>query len=277
MTTLPLPANWLDHPVRIALIGAGGTGSQLADALGSLQATLMALGHPGFEVRVFDPDTVSESNLGRQRFTRSDIGHPKATLLVHRINAFYGVCWQSAPSKFPVGSACQFDLLLTCTDKASFRADLARSRSSQTYARTNWWLDCGNASATGQVVLGQLNGSSEGPRVPHVVDLFPEQFTPEGVQAADADDTPSCGAADAIARQQWPVNRVAAQIASEMLWTWFRHGRLTHHAAQFQLDPMRIQPLPIDEAVWACFGYDVRPKTKTKPRVTTNKTTRKAA
>lgn len=73
MKTLPLPDNWIDRPVSIFLVGAGGTGSQLADALGSLQATLMALGHPGFNVAVFDPDTVSESvslsvrNIKRKR------------------------------------------------------------------------------------------------------------------------------------------------------------------------------------------------------------------
>jgi PRTRC genetic system ThiF family protein len=273
MNTLPLPDNWIDRPVTIALVGAGGTGSQLADALGSLQATLMALGHPGFNVAVFDPDTVSESNLGRQRFTRSDIGHAKAVLLCHRINAFYGVDWSSRVGKFPIRDASRFDLILTCTDKAKFRAELAQAASRESWNRVNWWLDCGNASATGQVVLGQLNGRPCDQRIPHVVDLFPEQFTPEGIAAADADDTPSCGAAEALARQQWPVNRVAAQIASELLWSWFRHGRITHHGAQFQLDPMRIQPLPIDPKVWACFGYVVLPtkKTRTTPKKTSHR------
>lgn len=264
MNTLPLPSEWLDRSVRIALVGAGGTGSQLADALGSLQATLMALGHPGFAVDVFDPDRVSESNLGRQRFTRSDIGHHKATLLVHRINAFYGVQWRSCPDRFGMQLSSRYQLLLTCTDKAAFRASLAAAANHGQYASPNYWLDCGNASATGQVVLGQLNGRIEEGRVPHVVDLFPEQFTAEGISAADADDTPSCGAAEALARQQWPVNRMASQIASEILWSWFRHGRITHHGAQFQLDPIRVQPMPIDPKVWACFGYAPKAPKKTK-------------
>lgn len=264
MKTTALPPNFLDRTVRIALVGAGGTGSQLADALASLQATLMALGHPGFQVKVFDHDTVSASNLGRQRFTRSDIGHPKATLLVHRINAFYGLTWESAPIKFPVDNARQYDLILSCTDKAAFRASLQKQRSEAQWSSVNWWLDCGNAAANGQVVLGQLSGPRTELSLPTVVDLFPEQFTPEGIEAADGDDTPSCGTAEAIARQQWPVNRVAAQIASEILWSWFRHGRLTHHGAQFQLDPLRTQPLPIDPNVWACFGYTPAPTTQKK-------------
>lgn len=276
MNTLPLPANWIDRPVTIALVGAGGTGSQLADALGSLQATLMALGHPGFSVAVYDPDRVAESNLGRQRFTRSDIGHHKAVLLTHRINAFYGVQWVSHPQKFPIRDTGGFNLILSCTDKAQFRADLAASANRAHWSRPNWWLDCGNGSSTGQVVLGQLNGPASADRLPHVVELFRDQFTPEGIEAADADDTPSCGAAEAIARQQWPVNRIAAQIASELLWSWFRQGRITHHGAQFQLDPLRIQPLPIDPNVWACFGYDIRPS-KNQPRTTSKKTSHRQA
>lgn len=272
----PLPARWIEQPVRIALIGAGGTGSQLADALASLQATLMALGHPGFTVTVYDHDTVSRSNLGRQRFTASDIGHNKAILLTHRINAFYGVNWRAKPEAFAPNATRGYDLLLTCTDKATFRAQLAANASEATYATPIFWLDCGNAADTGQVVLGQLNGPRTAESLPHVVHLFPEQFTREAAAAADADDTPSCGTAEAIARQQWPVNRIAAQAAAELLWSWFRHGQISHHGVQFQLNPLRTQPIPIDPSVWACFGYDVRPEPMPST-AKTKSTTRKAA
>lgn len=47
------------HPVTVHVIGAGGTGSQVATNLARWDMALRALGHPGLHVTVFDPDTVS--------------------------------------------------------------------------------------------------------------------------------------------------------------------------------------------------------------------------
>ena len=65
---------------------AGGTGSQVATNLARMDMALRALGHPGLHVTVFDPDTVSEANIGRQLFSESEIGLNKAVALVTRIN-----------------------------------------------------------------------------------------------------------------------------------------------------------------------------------------------
>lgn len=51
------------HPVTVHLIGAGGTGSQVLEALARMDAALIRLGHPGLYVTVFDADEVSESNI----------------------------------------------------------------------------------------------------------------------------------------------------------------------------------------------------------------------
>ena len=66
------------HPVSVHIIGAGGTGSQVATNLARMDMALRALGHPGLHVTVFDPDTVSEANIGRQLFSESEIGLNKA-------------------------------------------------------------------------------------------------------------------------------------------------------------------------------------------------------
>ena len=52
------------HPVTVFVIGAGGTGSQVATGLARISVALQALGHPGLHVTVFDPDTVTEANIG---------------------------------------------------------------------------------------------------------------------------------------------------------------------------------------------------------------------
>lgn len=56
------------HPVSVIVIGAGGTGSQVITSLARMDRALQALGHPGLYVTVYDPDAVSESNIGRQLF-----------------------------------------------------------------------------------------------------------------------------------------------------------------------------------------------------------------
>ena len=81
------------HPVSVHVIGAGGTGSQVATNLARMDMALRALGHPGLHVTVFDPDTVSEANIGRQLFSESEIGLNKAVALVTRINRFFGSTW----------------------------------------------------------------------------------------------------------------------------------------------------------------------------------------
>ena len=60
------------HPVTVFVIGAGGTGSQVATNLARMSIALQALGHPGLHLTVFDPDTVTEANIGRQLFSESE-------------------------------------------------------------------------------------------------------------------------------------------------------------------------------------------------------------
>ena len=64
--------------VSIALIGVGGTGSLVLSGLVRLNHAIRQLGHPGIEVNVYDPDFVTEANIGRQLFTTDEIGQNKA-------------------------------------------------------------------------------------------------------------------------------------------------------------------------------------------------------
>lgn len=60
------------NPIRVNLIGAGGTGSAMLTNLARINHSLIALGHSGLQVNVFDPDTVEAPNLGRQLFTKAN-------------------------------------------------------------------------------------------------------------------------------------------------------------------------------------------------------------
>src|ERR1039457_5234490 len=93
----------LTSKCSVVLIGCGGTGSQVLSGLARLHLSLIALGHPGLDVHAYDPDTVSNSNVGRQLFAQSDVGLNKASVLVNRLNMYYGLSWKATPSKFKGG------------------------------------------------------------------------------------------------------------------------------------------------------------------------------
>ena len=66
---------------------------------------LSAPGHAGIrlswrpQVTSIDPDTVSETNCVRQPFCLTEIGFPKAIVLAHPINLFWGLNWQGMQSE----------------------------------------------------------------------------------------------------------------------------------------------------------------------------------
>src|SRR5664280_1480422 len=85
----------LERPIRILVVGCGGNGSAIVSGLSYLHQAMLAFGHPGgLQVTLIDPDTVSETNCVRQPFCRTEVGFPKAIVLAHRINLFWGLNWQ---------------------------------------------------------------------------------------------------------------------------------------------------------------------------------------
>ena len=117
------------HPVTVNLIGAGGTGSQVLTCLARLDITLRALGHPGLFVTLYDPDIVTESNIGRQLFSISDVGLNKAQCLITRINNFFGNDWKAFPDIYPVilkdtRRDNLANITITCTDNIKSRLNL---------------------------------------------------------------------------------------------------------------------------------------------------------
>jgi PRTRC genetic system ThiF family protein len=118
-----LPADLLGRrPVRVLVVGAGGTGSAIAMGLPYLHQAMLAWGHAyGLEVTLMDADTVSDTNCVRQPFSWSDIGQNKATVLINRINLFWGTQWCAVPANFG-GTTLRGnydrspDLLIGCVD-----------------------------------------------------------------------------------------------------------------------------------------------------------------
>src|ERR1700761_9284373 len=118
------------NPVTINLIGAGGTGGQVLTALARMNHALIALGHTGLFVRVFDHDTVDTANLGRQLFTTAELGQYKSVALINRINRFFGTNWKAETIRYDKQNLKDRDLAsatvtITCVDTVKARYEIA--------------------------------------------------------------------------------------------------------------------------------------------------------
>ncbi|OGR05255.1 MAG: hypothetical protein A2511_05770 [Deltaproteobacteria bacterium RIFOXYD12_FULL_50_9] len=242
------------HPVTVHLVGVGGTGSMILSELGRIDKGLRALGHPGLFVVAFDPDTVSEANVGRQLFATQDIGCNKARLLVERVNRFYGLAWESIPYEYSVAQLSTLpQILITAVDTGKARQKIGAALKTRFPQRTTksplYWLDAGNRAADGQVVLGcmgKIKQPSKGAvaRLETIVDLF-------NLESLDAeqDQGPSCSLAEALDRQDLFINRAMATFAGDLLWKMFREGRLAIHGCFINLAAFRVNPLPVKRVV----------------------------
>lgn len=240
------PAHFLDRRVNIALIGCGGNGSQMLTGLARLNHAITALGHPGLQVKVYDPDTVSEANMGRQLFGAFDVGASKAHVLVNRINAFFGLAWEAVHGRYDDDTRL-FSMAIACVDSARARHEIHHKL--KRYG-VHYLMDLGNRAADGQVLLGELFEGRVGMSAPKDSVLLPSPYDvlPELVDLqATEDDTPSCGLAEALERQELFVNQSIVTPALSILWEFFRHGKLTWHGAFVNLRTGSMRPLNVRE------------------------------
>jgi len=149
-------------------------------------------------VTLIDPDTVSEANCARQPFCRTEIGLPKAIVLAHRMNLFWGLNWQGMQTTIQRLKSTEIDFVIGCVDTRKARRAIHKWVSN---SRVLYWLDLGNNAASGQFVLGQPHNPANRKRklrLPTVADLYPEILE----QDTKHDDQPSCSAIEALTRQE---------------------------------------------------------------------------
>lgn len=253
--TFYIPVHLLERRIMIQMIGAGGSGSELLDGLVRMDTALRAVGHPGLHITLWDGDTVSATNIVRQRFLPGDEGQNKAAVLIHRLNLFMGTDWQAVPRRFdPARERIDFDLLITCVDKAAVRAAIGKKYNALYSSQDRMWLDLGNDASDGQVILGHIGRVREDTplRLPNVFDLYPELETNSKALDNEGD---SCSAEEALRRQEFPINRQVAVSAYTLLWNLLRHGKLDHHGVFVDVRTGRSTPLMIDSATWEFMGY----------------------
>lgn len=250
-----LPADLVARrPVRVLVVGAGGSGSAIVMGLPYLDQAMKVWGHPyGLEVAMMDADTVSETNCVRQPFSTSDIGQNKATVLINRINMFWGLKWSSIPAFFDEHTRWRNDdrgpdLVIGCVDTRAARRAIERALT-KSLNRTAYWLDLGNNAASGQYILGQpLNARNrkKAVRLRTISELYPEIVDTE----AGEDPLPSCSAVEALDRQEPFINQTLAASALAMLARLFRYGKLSHHGGFFNAQNNQMIGLPVDPILW---------------------------
>ena len=217
--------------VSIALIGVGGTGSLVLSGLVRLNHALRKLGHPGIEVNVYDPDIVTEANIGRQLFTPDEIGQNKAQCLVDRYNLGFALEWHAYPRKYNLNNY-QNRILISCVDSKASRREIAGTIPGNTGI---YLIDSGNDGNFGQVLIG--NGSKELP--------MPYKVQPDLTKGKETRHAPSCSLAEALSYQDLFVNQWMATAILQLLWQMFRHGELTYRGFYINLETGRMNPVPI--------------------------------
>lgn len=248
----------LRRRVRVAVIGAGGTGSQVVNNLARLHLALLAFGHPGgLQVTLWDDDVVSHANVGRQAFYPCDVDKPKAPTLINRLNLAFNTEWDSEVCRLEPTSRLDAEIVIGCVDNRAARAAILAAATS---GSTTYWLDLGNQASDGQAILGEVNPElsieRKMTRLPHAGDLFPELID---ASLDRDDDAPSCSLADALEKQSLFINSTMALAACNMLSELFRHGYITYHGEFVNLKTGRTNPLAVDEEAWKRFGYGVTP------------------
>lgn len=239
------------HCITVHLIGAGGTGSQVLEALARMDTALTRLGHPGLYVTVFDADEVSESNIGRQLFSPADIGLNKAVCLTTRINRFFGLNWQAVPEMY-TSSSPRANITISCVDVINSRLTIHRHLKDakpipDVHEKPLYWLDFGNTQKTGQIILGTVTKIKQPPKtkfetlneLPTLCDMF------DLTQVNEEDSGPSCSIAEALRKQDLFINSTLAQLGCALLWKLFREVKIEYHGVFLNLSTLKTNPIPI--------------------------------
>ncbi|GMN05478.1 MAG: PRTRC system ThiF family protein [Bacteroidota bacterium] len=241
------------HPITIALIGVGGTGSLMLARLARMDFALRQIGHPGLHIIAYDSDMVENNNVGRQLYALSDVGEYKVVNAVNKVNIAFGLQWEGIPmDALPDGEDIRANIIITCVDNARFRTLLSKSLAfpfkGSEYQSMFYWLDIGNCRDSGQFVLGTLfeeerNMEREDfemvDKLKNIIDFFPD---------LDAHDIPrlqgaGCAYSDKLNEQSLFINDVLVAHASDCLFRLLYHKQIQKHGAFVNLESGKVNSI----------------------------------
>lgn len=239
----------LERPVKIVMLGAGGTGGHIAPHVYRL---LYALDR-SVRFIICDGDVVERKNLVRQNFTPADLGENKARVLAERYSSVFGMETEYVPSFVENEEQLNY-LLKPQTFHRGFYGStpvmelviligaVDNNRSRQLchkvfyQAKELVYIDSGNGEHTGQVVCGVRRSSRTyyrpiGALYPDVLkntDKFPTEL--------------SCAEASVSAPQSMAANITAATAVVDMIYNILALGDSTVRQVTFATRSVNVRP-----------------------------------
>lgn len=243
----------LTRPVKIVMLGAGGTGGHIAPHLYRL---LYSLERP-VRFIICDGDVVEEKNLVRQNFTRADLGENKAKVLAERYSTVFGMETEYIPSFVETEQALSG--LLTPkvwhvdSRYSSYRTNCiqeqviligavdnnkSRQLCHRVFQKMNEliYIDSGNGEYTGQVVCGVRRSGRT--YYPPIGSVYPDVLE-------DTDKFPtelSCAEASVSAPQSMAANITAATAVVSMIYNILALGDSSVRKITFSTRTVNVRP-----------------------------------
>jgi len=240
----------LNKPVKITVIGAGGTGGHIAPHLYRL---LHSLERPT-RVVICDGDIVEEKNLVRQNFISADLGRNKAQVLAERYANAFGLeisyipefiedestlAELVKPDKFSVAPYSYekyegLSILIGCVDNNQSRRlchDVFKAAENLIY------IDSGNGEFSGQIVCGIRRGGRT--YYKPIGDVYPDVLS-------ETDKFPtqlSCAEAAVSAPQSIVANIMASTAVVSYLYNILVLGNIKTHFVTFSTRTVNLKPV----------------------------------
>ena len=237
------------RPVKVVMLGAGGTGGHIAPHLYRL---LYALERP-VRFIICDGDVVEEKNLVRQNFIPADLGENKAKVLAERYASVFGMETEYVPEF--IESEERLRQLLTpqswrmepygnqaVAEQVILIGAVDNNKSRQLchhifyQAKELIYIDSGNGEHTGQIVCGIRSGGRTmyrpiGAVYPDVLketDKFPTEL--------------SCAEASLSAPQSIAANITAATAVVDMIYNILTLGESRVRQITFATTTVNVRP-----------------------------------
>ena len=241
--------------IEFYLVGCGGTGSWLAPSLGRIARTLSRQGK-NTTLILIDADIIEQKNVLRQNFCDAEIGLNKAQTLALRYSLSWGINIEALPDSFSPDIVARdyyhrehkLKILIGCVDNALARQSIASAISQyQSWHTRNiptelWWLDCGNHTNSGQILIGshlstELDAYQFHPlgctKLPAPCLQHPELLEPKPEELSETNI--SCAEIALLNTQSLAINqRIAAEAASYLVR--LSAGKLNRLATYLDLD-----------------------------------------
>ena len=236
-----------DTPVKIVMLGAGGTGAQIAPNLYRLLYSMSAERQKLTRIIIADGDAVEEKNLVRQHFSRAELGLNKARALAERYSQAFGMTPEYIPDF--IEDRERLRELLTpeihwvqrknVPDTVILIGAVDNNRSRKLCHKVfmKVYIDSGNGEYTGQVVCGIRRGGRTLQKPVGL--LYPDVLK-------DTDKFPtelSCAEVSVSAPQTITANLTASTIVVNMVYNILVLGINAAHCVSFSTKSVHVKPM----------------------------------